>query len=283
MKKYTYLKDEEELTLIFEEHTDVNGNIIYSKDYQADPIAEKKLTYNTSGFLTEETEIAEEVELSRTEFRYDEQGRNTQRTLIIGGELYETLITTYNETGYDVITIREDVEVERLVKTVNGKDYTNRFYENGELVETQFCESDTFENRLKTTTYGSHNDLLGVKIETFDDSGMLLKSEEYNAENGLIKEFHAEIQNGLVLKEVFGEYTNGIFELENIYEYNENKNLVKSEMRKLPGELLGFHFYKYDDNNRLIEENGLSNGNYDTIYASYINGSEFHFVHIYEE
>lgn len=284
MKKYTYLKkDEENLTLVFEEYTDENGNVIYSKDYQADPISEKILRYNASGFLTEETEITEGVELSKTDFLYNEQDENIKRTLYIGGELYETLITSYHETGYESITIREGVEVERQVKTINGKDYANKFYENGKLVETHVCESDSFENRTKTMYYGSNGELLFTKMNTYDDSGMLLNFEEYNADNVLLKKSSYEIQDGLVLSEIYGDYVNGTFEYHTTYEYDEYRNVVKCEKRQSRQDrIIGFYFCKYDDKNRLIEESGLALSWNETLYASYFDEDEYHFIHVYE-
>jgi len=239
------------------------------------------MTYNSSGYLTKETELEGGVEISRAEYICDELGRIIESNLFIGGELYETNIATFNENGFETITIREGVEVERFEKTENGDEYTNKFYENGVLVECQICESDAFENLNIIRFYDLNNELTGKKVEIFNNSNELLKSEEYNATNILLSESQYEVQNGLLLSELHRDFFNGLNEFEIIYEYDENENLVKNEKHNLSGQILEFHFYKYDENNRLIEENGLSKKNYD--YPGHLNGDEFHFVHKYEQ
>ncbi|WP_271766908.1 hypothetical protein [Aquimarina algiphila] len=282
MKKLTYKVIEDEQTLVYEELYNSKNEVIYYKDYQANPHAEKKITFNDLGLLVEEIDLSDGNELNRLELIYDKNGRNTERNFFFGTDLYEKVITEYSESGHVKTTYQDGEEVNRLVTETKGKNYVSKFYQNEKLIESQFSEYDTVNKCNEIKIYDGDNNLIAIRKETYNHADEVVNIEDVNENGNLLSEHTYEIEKGLTLKEVHRDFRAGESEYNISREYDFNKNLIKMEVRAANNHLIEFYLSTYDDKNRLAEEKGVSNGSFNAIYGSYTNGEEYHFIHKYE-
>ena len=285
MKRKSYNIQEEEKILIYEEDYDSNGKVVYSKDYQSEPILEKYTTFDSNGYINSEVEIAEGIETSKYTVLYDETGEAIEQNQFISGELYEKVLTIKDANGYERKTIQDGNEVESMFRLNSSetRDYENKFYVNDELVEKQTYEFNNCENIGTTKTYDADENIVGIQIEYLDEEDRIKIYRDFNENGNLIEEIIAEYKDDLVITEIHRQFLDSPFEHFISYLYDENKNQIKKEVKTSTDNLVEFYNSNYDSNNRLISENGYSVGNFDAIYGTYFNNNKFNILHEYKE
>ncbi len=281
MQRQTYSVVNERETLVYEETYDENNNLIHYIDHQARPVSEKKFEYDDKNQLTKEVEISDGVELQRLELNYNEKGEVIEQNLFFSGDLYESVKTVAADNGFVRTTYQDGDEVYRIENLGEGKNFTNKYFDYGNLsnIEVNTYDEDTHTNE-KLINDADQN-LLVRRVEVYNEEGELLLFKEFNANNQLISKHEFERENNKILKEIKSDFVRGEIDNEIHYDYDEKGNLIKTETRTNSGQLVDFQVSIYDEQNRVVEESGVSNGKFNAIYGTYIDGSNYHFVHRY--
>jgi len=281
MKRQTYSIVNEKETLVYEETYDDNNNLIHYIDHQARPVSEKKFEYDEKNQITKESELSEGTELQRLELNYNDKGEVVEQNLFFSGDLYESVKTVATENGFVRTTYQDGDEVYRIENVTEGKNHTNKYfdYENLSNIEVSTYDEETLSYEKLITD--AEENLLVRRVEVYNEEGELLLFKEFNANNQLVNKSEVERKNGKVLKEIKSDFVREELENEIHYDYDEKGNLIKTETRTNSGQLVDFQVKVYDEQNRVVEESGVSNGKFNAIYGTYIDGSNYHFVHRY--
>lgn len=283
VNRKSYSIDEDNRTLILEEFYDENGNVIQSIDYHENPEIIRNYKYNDKGFIVDQNEIQGGIENSSQQFEHDEDGDVIDEKLFIGGNLYEHTVISKSDSGYVRTMIQDNEEVERLEVKEDGKNWTNEFYNFNELSQVHeytYNEKDrSGTTKIKFLDDGS----VITNTQKYDDNDDVIFEEEYNEKDVLLKSIQIEIENGLIIKEVVRDFTEGEDYYEILYAYDEKENIINFEVRSSTGGLLSFHKRKFDNQNRLIEESGFANGYFSGITGIHKNHDRFHIIHEYSE
>ena len=281
MKRQTYTIGQESEALIYEETYNDNNNLIHYIDHQARPISEKKYEYDDKNQLVNEIEISDGIELQNLEMKYNDKGEVIEQNLYFSGSLYESVKTEKSDSGFISTTYQDDEEVFRIESISEGKDSTTKYFEYGNLSNVQNLIKDEESLSSEKLIFDAEENLLVRRVENYNESGEIIAFKEFNSENKLVNKQEFTRKENRLLKEIKSDFVRGEIENEVTYEYDDKGNLVKSETRTNSGQLVDFHVYSYDEENRMIEENGVSNGQFNAIYGTYINGNNYHFVHRY--
>ena len=281
MKKQTYTVNQETETLIYEESYNDNNNLIHYIDHQARPISEKKFEYDDKNQLIKEVEISDGVELQGLEMIYNDKGAVVEQNLFFSGDLYESIKTIASENGFVKTTYQDGEEVYRVENSTEGKNYTNKHYNYEDLVNVEVSTFDKETLTSEKIIYDAEENVLVRRVEVYNEEGNLTVFKEFNANNQLINKQELERENNKLVKEIKSDFVRGEVDNEILFDYDENENLIKTETRTNSGQLVDFQVNVYDDKNRIIEESGVSNGKFNAIYGTYIDGNNYHFVHKY--
>jgi hypothetical protein len=283
VNRKSYSIEEDKRTLILEETYDENGNVIQSIDYDETPEIVRNFEYNEAGFIVSQYEIQGGVENSSQHFEYDEDDEVIDEKLFIGGGLYEHTVITKNESGYVRRMIQDNEEAERLVMKTDGKNWTNEFYNFDELAQVHEYIYNEEERTGITKIKFLDDDSFITNTQKYDENDDVIQEEEYNEKDVLLKSIQVELENGLIVKEAVRDFNDSEGYYEQLYEYDNNKNIINFEVRSSTGALLSFHKCKFDNQNRLIEESGFANGFFSGITGMHKNHDRFHVVHEYSE
>ena len=281
MKRQTYTISQESEILIYEETYNENNKLVHYIDHQARPVSEKKYEYDDNNQIVNEIEISDGIELQNLEMKYNDKGEMIEQNLYFSGSLYESVKIEKTDVGSTSTTYQEDDEVFRIESTTEEKKQTTKYYENGALSNVQELSFSDDKLSSEKMIYDADENLLVRRIENYNNSGETTAFKEFNSENKLVNKQEFTRSDNKLLKEVKSDFVRGEIENEVTYEYDEKGNLIKSETRTNSGQLVDFHIYAYDEENRMIEENGVSNGQFNAIYGTYINGNNYHFIHKY--
>lgn len=281
MHKQTYTVGQERETLVYEETYDTDNNLIHYIDHQARPVSEKKIEYNDKNQIVNEIEISDGVELQNLEMKYNDKGEILEQNLYFSGSLYESVKTDRAESGFITTTYQDDEEVFRIEKTVNGKNYTTKYFDSGNLSNLEISKYDDETSTSENSIFDAEDNLLVRRIQIFDKDGSIEVFKEFNANSQLVNKREYVREENKVLKEVKSDFVRGEIDNEILFEYDDKGNLVKTETRTSSGKLIDFQVNVYDDNNRVIEESGVSNGKFNAIYGTYIDSNNYHFIHKY--
>lgn len=275
----TYSIEDDQRVLILEKQFNSNGKVIKEINYQEKPAIERVFEYNQQGQLVAQMELQHGIENSSQRFEYDDEGEICDEKLFISGELYEHIRLEKNATG-SVKTIEQDGElIERIEKDIDGKNWVSRLYSYGELDETVTYTFDPEASRA-TTEVQVHVDNFRISVhEKLKENGEVIFIERYE-DKDLVSSIQFEIENGLVLKRSVKEFGYAPNQYQNLYEYDEQKNLVKFESRASNGSLLAFHTRIYNTDNLLEEEMGSSSGSSGNS-GMQTQFSQFHYVYEY--
>lgn len=283
VNRKSYSVDEDNRTLILEETYDENGNVIQSIDYDETPEIVRNFEYNEEGFIVYQNEVQGGVENSSQHFAYDEDGEVIDEKLFIGGSLYEHTVLLKSDSSFVRTMTQDNEEVERLVGTIDGKNWTNKFYNFDELTQVHDYTYDEKDRTGKTKIKFLEDDSIITNTQQYDDNDDVILEEEYNEKDVLLKSIQVELENGLIVKEAVRDFSDGEDYYKQLYAYDENKNIINFEVRSSTGGLLSFHKCKFDNQNRLIEESGFANGFFSGITGIHKNHDRFHLVHEYSE
>jgi hypothetical protein len=281
MQRQTYSVEEDREYLVYEETYDDNNNLIHYIDHQARPVSEKKFEYDDKHQLIKESEISDGVELQGLEMTYDEKGKVVEQNLLFSGDLYESVKMLTTDNGYVNTTYLDGEEVHRIENIADGKNFVSKHFDYENLSNVEVYKYDEESSTAERLIYDAEENLLVRRVENFDDNGELAIFKEFNAENKLIRKQEFEREDKKLVKEVKSDFVRGEIDNEVHYDYDENGNVVKSETRTNSGKLVDFQVYGFDENNRLVEESGVSNGKFNAIYGTYIDGNKYHFIHKY--
>ncbi len=281
MKRQTFTISQESEILIYEETYNENNKLVHYIDHQARPVSEKKYEYDDNNQIVNEIEISDGIELQNLEMKYNDKGEMIEQNLYFSGSLYESVKIEKTDVGSTSTTYQEDDEVFRIESTTEEKKQTTKYYENGALSNVQELSFSDDKLSSEKMIYDADENLLVRRIENYNNSGETTAFKEFNSENKLVNKQEFTRSDNKLLKEVKSDFVRGEIENEVTYEYDEKGNLIKSETRTNSGQLVDFHIYAYDEENRMIEENGVSNGQFNAIYGTYINGNNYHFIHKY--
>ncbi|OEK04242.1 hypothetical protein [Roseivirga misakiensis] len=283
LKRITHRIETEEEIRHSEELRDSFSRVLYLKLLEGDLEKEVFTVYDDKGKIKVETIKENGIESSKTEYEYDNEERIVSQRLVIANELYEEIQTTYQDKGLVQITIQNGEEVEKLLQTKNGKDFTNLFYFQNELIERQEYIFNLFDNTSIQKDWDEKGHLIYRTETKYDEKGDILTEKIFNDKNNLMKEVKFELNNDLLVKEVHRDFINRDMALIYSHKYDSHRNLVHSECRDPEGNLLEFHNKEYDSYNRVVEEKGFSTGSFNAIYGTQVNGKDFHFIHRYEK
>jgi len=281
MKRQTYTINQESEVLVYEETYDENNNLIHYIDYQAKPVSEKKFEYDDKNRLINEIEISDGIELQNLEIKYNDDGVVIEQNLYFSGDLYESVKNDITENGYIRTTFQDGEEVYRVENVADGKNYTSKYFDYGNLSNIEEFVYDEENLTSEKSIFDADGNLLVRRVEIKNEDGELILFKEFNAKNQLISKHEFDREGNKLIKEIKSDFVRGEIDNEIHYDYDEKGNLLKTETRTNSGQLVEFHVYTYDDNNRMIEENGVSNGQFNAIYGTYIDGNTYHFVHRY--
>jgi len=281
MQRQTYSIVNERETLVYEETYDDNNNLIHYIDHQARPVSEKKFEYDEKNQITKESEISEGVELQRLELSYNDKSEVVEQNLFFSGDLYESVKTVATENGFVRTTFQDGDEVYRLENITDGKSFTNKHYNYEELVNVEVSTFDEETITSEKIIYDAEENIIVRRVKIYNKEGDLTVFKEFNANNQLVNKQEIEREGNKLIKEIKSDFVRGEIDNEILHDYDEKGNLIKTETRTNSGQLVDFKVNIYDDNNRVIEESGVSNGKFNAIYGTYIDGSNYHFVHKY--
>ncbi|MBI3233878.1 MAG: hypothetical protein HYZ42_07520 [Bacteroidetes bacterium] len=278
MKKKIYSIVKEEQTLIYEESSDGKGNILYYKDLQADPIAEKFFEYNESGNVIKETDMEGGIETSRTETEYIE-GKISSIKLYISQEIYEETQMTYIPNGHINTHYINGEETGKVIfkNTVNGSEEIS--YINDEL---QYKILTVEENRVKKVfVYNENDELVTIEEINLNPSGDETLVQLYDNNRKLLNEYICTYSKGLLAARDYIDYMETKNNCTEKFEYDHKKNLIHSEDSYPNQYKVEFQTIKYDAYNRIVEESGITTGS-EHIYMTHFMGVGFHLIHEYE-
>jgi hypothetical protein len=277
----SYSVEDEKNRLIYIDVYCEYGLLIKSTDYRCNPQVENQYEYNDEGKLIQHKEIENGVEISTQLFAYNASGDIILQELHICGTLYEKTVLELTE-NYSIKTMFQDnVEIERLEKELNGRNWVNNFYVNNELVETQTYVYDAITSSGKTTISAPFEKDTFYILEKYNEMNEVIFFEEYK-QNKLLKSIESTYKNQRITFEKVHDYSNGEVYYQNTYEYDSKGNTIKFECRNLSGKLINFHHCSYDNQNRLIEEIGINKIVKDNFKADYDKLNRFHTIFEYE-
>lgn len=282
MKRKSYSIVEDSRTLIHEETYDENGNIVHSIDCRKTPSVEQNFEYNSDGNLIRQSEIQGGIENSSQIFEYDDEGDIIDEKLFISGSLYEHTSLIKTDSGFIRTMTQDNEEVERLEQNTYGDNWNNRFYRFDELLESQEYTFDTKNNSGETIIKGFEHDFNVVIKEKYNNKEEIILKEEFHENGTILTTTEIEIENGLTLKESVKDFSNEEVFYDRLFEYDQNDNLISYEVRSSTGALNSFHKRKFDNQNRIIEESGFTNGYFSGITGVHQNHDRFHLIHEYE-
>jgi hypothetical protein len=267
---------------IYEEVYNDNGKVVQKNDYRESPVIEQRFYYNPLGELIELIENQEGVENSKQTFVYDECGDVIDEKLYIGGGLYEHTVIEKTATTFIKKLIRNGEEIELFEKIIDGENWSSKTFHNEELVESYSYVYHPQE-RLGVTSYKNYqNDFIAQTKEKYNDKNEVILNEDFHENGTLLTSVETVIEDGLIFNEIVKNFFGDESYYESFYTYDERKNLIKFECRSLSGALMSFHTRKFDDNNRVVEEKGFSNGHFSGITGIHSNHDKFHFIHEYQ-
>lgn len=259
MKKLTLqvLPDEEEPVLLLEQIFNDTGVLVSERDYQTDPPTEKLLQYNNAGQLILEMESAGNEALNRTTYAYNEGGSLVEICRFVGDELYEQVQTQFRNDGFTEVTTQSGHEVMRVEHYQGDTSLLIRTIESG--VVRQYSSSEyVAESQTEITKVYSHdNVLLSVEKMLYDNFDRIIDQQEFDSEENLLASTQSVYEGDLLLKLTHRDYKDSIIERETSYEYDEHKNMVRSETKSFSGKVLEYMLLQYDNQNRLLEDQGL--------------------------
>lgn len=284
MIKRVYDCQNKEPELIMEEHFDEKGDLFQRIEYSMTPEITTHYEHDAQHRIIKQREIQGDIELNSEEFEYNENGDTTSRKLFIADSLYEEVKTDFEENGSFIrTTLRDGMEVEKMVGENDGETFTNHFYVEGELVETQERKHDP-ETGHNVKVARHPDGRLAVRIvEEFDEQGLLVRLEERNDKDSLQLLYEVEYQGDLVVLEKRRIHQPAEVLYDIFHEYDENQNETKIEVKTPSGKLLEYRHAYYDDQNRLVEEQGYKVGYFDGISGISANRNEFHHMFTYDK
>lgn len=291
MKEFIYRIEEDDFgdkikTLIYEKYYDDKDRIIYTKDYQSEPILENTFEYDKRNNLTVETEIEDGVEVFRSEIQYNENDQAIKILSYLSGELFQETLNTYKGKDMTSISYQYGEETERKEIRYEGKNFTTVYFENGDPIQREASEFNDDEKSLTTRLYDKEMEFLGSNKE-YGEGNKTFKQEVFNNLEELISDTVWEYDND---KLTAVTYRDGDHDYRAFYEYNDNGNVVVKNV-EAPHQHNSYHELIYDDKNRLIEEKGLGDAFYvdgpdDDVYNGFafgVKSAVFRFIHEYED
>lgn len=138
---------------------------------------------------------------------------------------------------------------------------------------------DSQTNTHFTETYDHEEMLLGTIKQVANDQNYLLHYEERDAEARLLSTVTHTYQEQVLMRSV--HQSPGQSVIMN-YTYDHQGNLLREEVLDQHSKLIGFTAWVYDEQNRVIEEAGISVGSIDQIFLSGQAHESFHLYHEYE-
>ncbi|MCX2745327.1 hypothetical protein OO013_15725 [Mangrovivirga sp. M17] len=280
-KTYKIL-EEGEKELVYEEITNKHGLLLSFKDYQSPDEFEAIHEYYSNKLIKSYREIINGIESSRTEYLYDQNQNLISRSLYVADELFEEVIYDYNQEGHTITTNRLGEKLEYYQESADGFEFTKEFFDDSNLYEKRIGKFDPKTNTEFVQTFDSNGDIYSNSLSVFDDNKNLLKFTLKNKNDNVLIDSEYKIKNDLVIFEDHKDYEiDEYYTVEN--EYDENNNLISQEFKDPSGRLIEYHKKIYDENNRLKSENGYSQGHFNAIYGSYVNGQKYLFEHDYKQ
>lgn len=279
----TYSLAKDYKILILEENFDEKGNLVSKMIHNSRPKTEIVFTYDDKNRLVVDRELNLDKEITRNEFVYDEVGDIIEQRTFFSGSLYESIIMTKSDSGYVRVTTQDGEEVERYERDIDGENWESRFYVENELVAEHQFSYDSIQRKATKTINEIEYKLKIKTIESFDDVGKLLKMQEFNNETSLAFEKEYTYDGEHLIKIVFKDFVGKLGDYSYIYERDPEGNVIKYSCLSSSGILHSFHNFIYDDKQRVVEEFGIRNAQYDEIPTSEKEIEKFHLIHEYIE
>ncbi len=281
-KKTFLLTGDDERKLVYEETQNERGLLVSNIDYQSPEKTSSSRSYDDKDRLILEKEFHDDIEIMRTEFKYDSQGELISRKLFIDDSLFAELNIEEFESERIKKSYQEAELVEQITEAKDGSGHVREFYEDSVLVEKHVMTYD--DSALKETReiYDNRNKLYLILEVYYDADKNMIKLEENDSKGNQRKISEFQYKDGLLVFEFNQDFDLNEFS-EVMYEYDYNENLVSQEIRTPEGQLLEFQKLGYDDKNRVTFETGFSIGSFSAIYGTYVRGEEYVFEHEYED
>lgn len=284
MKLLAYRKREDENQLVYEEHYDDNKNVIYYKDYLAQPPLERKISYNERHLIIEEKEISEGEVLSIEKYYYDEKDRLIEKQMYIGNELYESGKTIYTEYGCTYILLQDGEQIQKNILVEDELKSELKIYEGKNLLHIEKRQLDEKNNINIIETFDTDDELVSKKLEYLNAEKIIIKEEYYNENEELTEILEYKYENGKLVEEKFTYSGEGLTGNEYCinWEFDEKGNIINMEVRDLSDKLKEFHMLTFDEKGRVVEESGLSLRHVRPTYNNNFSENHFHFFYEYK-
>jgi len=270
----------ESRVMIQEKHVDADGRVTFERIFDEEGHSDREYTYDPNGHLTEVLERGEEGETYRKTFAYHPGGSLATEILWIGGQPYRRIEHATAGDTETTTTYEGDHELERREAThKDGKTQRVDYFEEGVLAESQLYTYPA-PNTVDMEVLEGDGQPFGRRLTTHNEEGDLLTLRRWQEGNLMESVEQTFNDQGLLLRQVVGEYDNGITEYTLDYKYDAHGNLTEREWREQSsGQLIGFEHNRYDDQHRLVETVGKMH----SVALGGTAGGEQHLVYGYEE
>ena len=279
--KKTYLiTDEGDRVLVYEEWQNAAKNVLTYIDHQSDDDSRGYYEYDEFGQLMREREMAAGEEVNRQEFQYQEDGRLLNQKTFVDDTLYEETRFEELEQGYLTQTLQMGEVTERMLQSKDQRITRTEYLNEGKPFEIHETTIDPKTKAENTTVSSSQGQVLGTIIKEWQEHNSIHDAKSFDRKGNVIEHISSEYKGGRLIKQR-SLYQEAERNSTIHFEYDEHGNEIAMEETGPNGELVGFHKLRYDEQNRLIRENGLSAGFSEGIYVSYWLGQTYTFEHEY--
>ena len=252
IKKYEVIREDKK-ELVSEITVDGLGNELHVILYENNKVlSTTKRVFDAAQNVLEE--VVEENGLTKTLFEYNEQGKLINEKLFFGDDLYEEVRYIYNDYSKERLVYQEGQMTERMLEEYNEEYVKVSFFDDeGNLLE--WNETSTLDNNEEEVRrYDEYGNLFQIELETFDDNGRPIKETITNENGQLLMEKLNWFEGELLVKQSEKKYDfEGYYDVVNTFEYDEEKRLVKFEMRDALGNLLQTQHKEYNTDGDLTQ------------------------------
>lgn len=277
-----YLADRDDKKLVYKAALDEVGNIVQSIDFYERPPVESTFEYDNQGRLIRRSDQQDGLQDTAQTYRYDQEAEILEETLFFSGTEYDKTIVEKNANGFIRLHFQDGEEVEHLEKIVSGKNWTNNYYTDNELLEVQEYTYDESQRHGVMSARNLEFNTDYSEEEFYDENDQLIRKLTFGEDKD--RQFKVEIQyaNGKVIREDFEDYISAD-SWSNASTYDDEGRLINFESRSKSGELHGFRKVKYNDTGRIIEEAGRNNSTYFHHSGYHTKFDIYHLLHEYSE
>ena len=282
LRKTYRLFEEKERELVYEEVQNEKGQITSYTDFQGDEPSRGIKEYNDQNKLIKEAEFIGGIEVSRIEYSYNSEGKTVSLKQFVSGELIAENLYEYSGQKTIQRSFQNGIEQTKIIESQEDDRYTKEYFDGDELWELLVKTYNPVTRSAAIEIRGGDNRLIETGNQKFDDKKNLVKSEQRNRNGKLLELSEFKYRKGKVILEKYENHDEDEYH-DMHYDYDVNLNMISEEKRTPSGKLLGYQKKSYDNQNRLIWENGFYYGSSNTVYRAHTYGENYTFEHEYHD